>query len=66
MNSKWESIRSICIWFFCIFGLVSCHGVDQYFVSEIKKLDAVKAQAESDRAKAQLELERLRRTQGQK
>lgn len=63
MDNKWDNIRSAAVAFICVFGLVTCHGVDKYSYVATEENKARQAEAERDRVKAQLELEKLRQKQ---
>lgn len=61
MNNKWEHIRAIAVAFICVFGLVTCAGVDKYYMIEAERAKARKAEADQRQAEATLELEKLKR-----
>lgn len=61
MNNKWEHIRAAAIAFFCVFGMVTCHGIDRYSHVELEKAKARKAEAQQHEAEAALHLEKLKR-----
>jgi len=61
MNDKWEHIRAAAIAFICVFGLVTCHGIDRYSELEAEKAKTRKAEAAQHQAEAELELEKLKR-----
>ena len=65
VENKWEHIRAIAITFFCIAGLVTCEGTNQYSKIRIGEAEARKAEAEADATKARLALEKLKKEQGE-
>jgi hypothetical protein len=63
MNNKWENIRIAVVVFVCVFGMATCHGIDTYSKVRLEETKTERMEAERDRAKAQLELEKLRQSQ---
>ena len=63
MDNKWDNIKSAAIAFFCVFGLATCHGIDKYSALRLEEEKTERFEAERDRIKAQLELEKLRQRQ---
>jgi hypothetical protein len=63
VNNKWENIRIAIVIFVCVFGMVTCHGIDTYSKVRLEETKTERVGAERDRAKAQLELEKLRQKQ---
>lgn len=65
MDNKWDNIRIAIVVFVCVFGMATCHGIDNYAIVKKEETKARQAEAERDRVKAQVELEKLRQKQNQ-
>ncbi len=63
MSDKWDNIRSAAVAFVCVFGLATCHGIDKYSEIRVEEEKTERFEAERDRIRAQLELEKLRKKQ---
>jgi len=62
-SNKWDNIRTAAVASVCIFGLATCHGIDKYSDVRVEEAKTERIEAERDRAKAQLELEKIRQRQ---
>ena len=53
LNEKWEVIRLIALSVVCVFGLVTCHGIDSYRNIRKQELDVEQLKAEATKAEAE-------------